>query len=87
MRLPAASAAQAVISEMTSPAPCPAARRRNGASVTPDIGANKTGLGSGIGPMEMLSTGTALEWARMRSSSCPAELLELPAYRILRAAC
>ena len=45
-----ASAAQAVISEITSPAPSSAAMRRNGASVTPDIGARKTGLGSGTAP-------------------------------------
>ena len=47
-----ASAAQAVISDTTSPAPSDAARRRNGASVTPDIGASSTGLGSGMGPTE-----------------------------------
>src|ERR1700689_3866787 len=56
MRLPLcsswASAAQAVISEITSPAPCVAATRRNGASVTPDMGARNTGFGSIIGPME-----------------------------------
>ena len=33
---------QAVISEMTRPAPSVAAIRRNGASVTPDIGASTT---------------------------------------------
>ena len=37
-------AAQAIISDTTSPAPSRAARRRNGASVTPDIGARNTGL-------------------------------------------
>ena len=52
MRLPAASAAHAVISEMTRPAPCPATMRRNGASVMPDIGASSTGLGKVTGPME-----------------------------------
>ena len=46
LRLPAASAAQAVISETTRPAPISAARRRKGASVTPDIGASTTGLAS-----------------------------------------
>src|SRR6266436_39953 len=43
-RLPAASAAHAVISDTTSPAPKRAASRRNGASVTPDIGARNTRL-------------------------------------------
>ena len=43
---PSASAALAVISETTKPAPRSAARRRNGASVTPDIGAKITGFGS-----------------------------------------
>ena len=47
-------AAQAVISEMTSPAPSEAASRRNGASVMPDIGARKTRFGSFTGPTEMV---------------------------------
>src|SRR5947209_14398300 len=34
----------AVISDTTRPAPSAAARRRNGTSVTPDIGARKTGF-------------------------------------------
>ena len=62
------------------PRPCPAARRRNGASVTPDIGAKKTGLGSGIGPMEMFCTGMAsfLVARRMRSvDALSRQLLEL----------
>jgi hypothetical protein len=41
-----ASAAQAVISETTRPAPSAAAIRRNGASVMPDIGASNTGFES-----------------------------------------
>src|SRR6266852_4503417 len=41
-RLPAASAAHAAISDTTSPAPNRATSRRNGASVTPDIGARNT---------------------------------------------
>ncbi len=60
MRLPSASAAQAVISETTRPAPKLAAMRRNGASVTPDIGAKTTGFGSAIGPMKMSCIGAAL---------------------------
>src|SRR5580698_3008392 len=47
-----ASAAHAVISETTRPAPSAAACRRNGASVMPVIGASSTGLGSLIEPME-----------------------------------
>ncbi len=42
----AASASLAVISETTRPAPSRATSRRNGASVTPDIGAKITALGS-----------------------------------------
>jgi hypothetical protein len=42
---------QAVISETTSPVPRLAARRRNGASVTPDIGASKTGVVMVISPI------------------------------------
>src|SRR5271154_3364331 len=57
MRLPSASAAQAVISEMTRPAPSDAAMRRNGASVMPDIGASSTGFGNGIEPMKMVCMG------------------------------
>ena len=45
-----ASAAHAVISEITSPAPRRAASRRNGASVTPDIGARKTRFARVIPP-------------------------------------
>jgi hypothetical protein len=41
----------AVISETTSPAPSVAHRRRNGASVTPDIGARKTELETVIPPI------------------------------------
>src|SRR5579863_734190 len=51
MRLPAASAAQAVISDTTRPAPSRAALRRNGASVIPDIGARKTAFGKRSGPI------------------------------------
>jgi hypothetical protein len=48
---PWASAPLAVISETTNPAPRSAARRRNGASVIPDIGAKITGFGSVRLPM------------------------------------
>src|SRR5262249_56010108 len=48
---PSARADVATISETTRPAPSRAARRRNGASVTPDIGARTTGLASATGPM------------------------------------
>src|SRR5882762_7394356 len=41
----------AVISETTRPAPSEAASRRNGASVTPDIGASKTRLATLILPI------------------------------------
>src|ERR1700716_883126 len=41
----------AVISETTRPAPREAASRRNGASVTPDIGASKTRLATSISPI------------------------------------
>src|ERR1700754_4427538 len=41
----------AVISETTSPAPKAAAKRRNGASVTPDIGASSTGVPTAISPI------------------------------------
>src|SRR5215468_10732631 len=41
----------AVISETTRPAPRPAAIRRKGASVTPDIGARKTRLAISISPI------------------------------------
>src|SRR5271166_6571556 len=37
-------AQDAIISETTMPAPCSFARRRNGKSVTPDIGATITGV-------------------------------------------
>ena len=45
-----ASASLATISETTSPAPSRGGKRRNGASVTPDIGARKTRFGSVTGP-------------------------------------
>src|ERR1700688_2382625 len=51
LRFPLASAAQAVISEMTRPAPWLATCLRNGASVTPDMGAKSTGFGTVNGPM------------------------------------
>src|SRR3984957_19489576 len=41
----------AVISETTSPAPRDAAKRRNGASVMPDMGAKKTRPASSISPI------------------------------------
>src|SRR5205823_14790266 len=41
----------AVISEITRPAPSAAVKRRNGASVTPDIGARRTGLAISILPI------------------------------------
>src|SRR6201991_3222637 len=41
----------AVISETTRPAPSEAASRRKGASVTPDIGANKTRFAIAISPI------------------------------------
>src|SRR5258707_4266477 len=41
----------AVISETTRPAPSEAASRRNGASVTPDIGASKTRFAISISPI------------------------------------
>src|SRR5436190_10526418 len=41
----------AVISEITRPAPSAAVKRRNGASVTPDIGARRTGLPISILPI------------------------------------
>src|SRR5947209_18259556 len=50
-RLPSTSAADAVISEMTRPAPRAAAWRRNGASVTPDMGASITRLGRTMLPI------------------------------------
>src|SRR6201989_3314180 len=42
---------QAVISDTTRPAPSLAARRRTGASVTPDIGAKKTGMETLMSPI------------------------------------
>src|ERR1700738_1916492 len=45
------SASDAVISEMTSPAPSAAACRRNGASVTPDMGASITRFGRTMLPI------------------------------------
>jgi len=41
----------AVISETTKPAPSVAARRRNGASVIPDIGARRTRFAIAISPI------------------------------------
>src|SRR6202012_4697141 len=52
LRFPSASAAQAVISEMTKPAPRDCTWVRNGASVTPDMGAKRTGLGSFMPPID-----------------------------------
>src|SRR5579871_3253311 len=49
--LPLARSSLAVISETTRPAPSAEARRRNGASVTPDIGARKTRLATPIPPI------------------------------------
>src|SRR5215471_16645852 len=49
---PSTRAELAVISDTTSPAPSRAANRRYGASVTPDIGASTTGLGSLTLPIE-----------------------------------
>ena len=48
---PSTSAAQAVISETTKPACRPRRSRRNGASVTPDIGARTTWFGSVTAPI------------------------------------
>src|SRR5580704_9483382 len=62
LRLPLASAAQAVISEMTRPAPWLATCLRNGASVTPDIGAKSTGFGTVSGPMANGSV-SFLDWS------------------------
>ena len=42
----------AIISETTSPAPWDVTKRRNGRSVTPDMGARTTGLSSATEPME-----------------------------------
>jgi len=47
-------ASLAIISETTSPAPSRFTRRRNGISVTPDIGARMTGSLRVIGPIWML---------------------------------
>ena len=69
-RPPPASAAHAVISEMTSPAPSDAASRRNGASVTPDIGASSTGLERATGPMEMFCMGASLAVAADEVHNC-----------------
>ncbi len=44
----------AIISDTTSPAPDFFTKRRNGISVTPDIGARMTLLASSIGPTLML---------------------------------
>ena len=51
-RSPRTKPAQAVISETTSPAPSRSARRRNGASVIPDIGARITRFGTQTVPMD-----------------------------------
>ena len=47
--------AQAVISDTTSPAPSRATSRRNGASVTPDIGASTTRFGSRRPPTSIVT--------------------------------
>ncbi len=47
-------ASLAIISETTSPAPKDLTRRRNGRSVTPDIGARITGSARVMGPIAML---------------------------------
>ena len=43
----------AIISDTTSPAPCPRTMSRKGRSVTPDIGARMTGSSMRTGPNEM----------------------------------
>ena len=58
--LPSASASEAVISEMTKPAPSAAAWRLNGASVTPDIGASTTRFGRMTFP---IARGAARLWS------------------------
>ena len=47
------AASLAIISDTTSAAPCPLTIRRNGRSVTPDIGARMTGSASVMEPREM----------------------------------
>src|SRR3954464_10189273 len=47
---PCTRSSLAVISETTRPAPSDAAKRRNGASVTPDIGARNTRLANSTPP-------------------------------------
>jgi hypothetical protein len=54
-------ASLAIISDTTSPAPLCFTRRRNGRSVTPDIGARITGSSSFTGPIWML-TFSSLVW-------------------------
>ena len=44
VRLARTIAQEAIISDTTSPVPSSRARRRNGRSVTPDIGARMTGV-------------------------------------------
>ena len=46
-------AAEAIISDTTSPAPPRLTIRRNGMSVTPDIGARMTGSSKRTGPMSI----------------------------------
>ena len=43
-------ALEAIISDTTSPAPSSRAKRRNGRSVTPDIGASTTGTATAMPP-------------------------------------
>ena len=50
-RRPSTKSRLAVISETTRPAPRRAASRRNGASVTPDIGASTTRFGKPMVPI------------------------------------
>ncbi len=61
-------ASLAIISETTSPAPLRFTRRRNGRSVTPDIGARITGSSSFTGPIWML-TFSSLVWLAQNLSS------------------
>src|SRR4051794_34665352 len=73
IRWPLASSSLAVISETTRPAPNSAASRRTGESVTPDIGARKTGVATSISPIfnglepdtAEPVTGVSLSWQRL----------------------
>ena len=72
MRFPSASAPEAVITEITRPAPKSDAMRRNGAGVTPDIGASRTRLGNGTGPTNICSL---FDISRLLcTGTCPAKL-------------